>query len=38
VEVPLELKTDRVSNSLLRLDPEGHASVEWTEKKKMKAK
>ena len=38
VQVPLELKTDRVSNSLLRLDPEGHASVEWTEKKKAKAK
>ena len=33
VQVPLELKTDRVSNSLLRLDPEGHASVEWNEKK-----
>ncbi len=33
VRVPLELKTDRVSNSLLRLDPSGHASVEWTEKK-----
>ena len=38
VEVPLELKTDRVSNSLLRLDPEGHASVEWSEKKKAKGK
>jgi uncharacterized membrane protein YhiD involved in acid resistance len=38
VKVPLELKTDRVSNSLLRLDPAGHASVEWSEKKKAKAK
>ena len=38
VQVPLELKTDRVSNSLLRLDPAGHASVEWTEKKKTKGK
>ena len=36
VQVPLELKTDRVSNALLRLDPGGHASVEWTEKKKTK--
>jgi uncharacterized membrane protein YhiD involved in acid resistance len=36
VQVPLELKTDRVSNTLLRLDASGHASVEWTEKKKSK--
>jgi hypothetical protein len=33
VQVPLELRTDRVSNALLKLDPEGHASVEWTDKK-----
>ena len=33
VRVPLELPTDRVSNALLKLDPEGHASVEWGEKK-----
>ena len=33
VQVPLEVRTDRVSNALLRLDPEGHASVDWTEKK-----
>lgn len=38
VQVPFELKTDRVSNTLLRLDPAGHASVEWTEKKKTKGK
>ncbi len=38
VQVPFELKTDRVSNALLRLDPGGHASVEWTEKKKTKGK
>ena len=38
VQVPLELRTDRVSNAILRLDPEGHASVEWSEKKKVKAK
>ena len=33
VQVPLELRTDRVSNALLKLDPEGHASVEWADKK-----
>jgi uncharacterized membrane protein YhiD involved in acid resistance len=33
VLVPLELQTDRVSNLLLKLDPEGHAAVEWDEKK-----
>jgi hypothetical protein len=33
VQVPLELPTDRVSNAILRLDPDGHAAVEWSEKK-----
>ena len=33
VQVPLETRTDRVSNAILRLDPEGHASVEWADKK-----
>jgi uncharacterized membrane protein YhiD involved in acid resistance len=33
VQVPLELRTDRVSNAILKLDPEGHASVEWSDKK-----
>ncbi len=33
VQVPFELQTDRVSNGILRLDPEGHASVDWAEKK-----
>ena len=33
VQVPIELKTDRVSNAILKLDPEGHASVEWADKK-----
>jgi len=33
VQVPLELPTDRVSNAILKLDPEGHAAVEWSEKK-----
>jgi uncharacterized membrane protein YhiD involved in acid resistance len=33
VEVPLDVKRDRVTDSLLRLDPSGHMAVEWTEKK-----
>jgi hypothetical protein len=33
VHVPLELQTDRVSDAILRLDPDGHAAVEWSEKK-----
>src|ERR687896_699334 len=38
VQVPLEMRTDRVSNAILKLDPDGHASVEWTDKKKPKGK
>jgi uncharacterized membrane protein YhiD involved in acid resistance len=33
VQVPFELQTDRVSNAILRLDPDGHAAVDWSEKK-----
>jgi uncharacterized membrane protein YhiD involved in acid resistance len=33
VQVPLELHTDRVSDAILRLDPDGHAAVEWSDKK-----
>ena len=33
VWVPLEMQKERLANALLKLDPEGHASVEWTEKK-----
>jgi uncharacterized membrane protein YhiD involved in acid resistance len=33
VQVPIEMRTDRVSNAILKLDPEGHASVEWADKK-----
>jgi uncharacterized membrane protein YhiD involved in acid resistance len=33
VQVPFEVRTDRVSNAILRLDPDGHAAVEWAEKK-----
>lgn len=36
VQVPLEIQTDRVSNAILKLDPEGHASVDWSDKKKPK--
>jgi uncharacterized membrane protein YhiD involved in acid resistance len=33
VEVPLEMGTDRITNAILKLDPEGHAAVDWSEKK-----
>jgi uncharacterized membrane protein YhiD involved in acid resistance len=33
VWVPLEMQKERISNAILKLDPEGHASVEWAEKK-----
>jgi len=33
VEVPLELRRDRITNAILKLDPAGHAAVEWIEKK-----
>jgi uncharacterized membrane protein YhiD involved in acid resistance len=33
VWVPLEMQKERISNAILKLDPEGHASVEWNEKK-----
>ena len=36
VNVPLEVQTDRVTNALLKLDPEGHAAVDWADKKKSK--
>jgi uncharacterized membrane protein YhiD involved in acid resistance len=31
--LPLDVQVDDVTNSLLRLDPEGHAAVTWSEKK-----
>jgi uncharacterized membrane protein YhiD involved in acid resistance len=34
VTVPLDVQTDRITNALLRLDPEGHGAVEWADKKK----
>ena len=33
-KVPLEVRTDKVTDAILQLDPEGHASVEWDDKKK----
>ena len=33
VALPLDVNRDRISNAILRLDPQGHASVEWSEKK-----
>ena len=33
VALPLETERDRVTNAILRLDPEGHAFVDWSEKK-----
>jgi uncharacterized membrane protein YhiD involved in acid resistance len=31
--VPLELDRDRITTAILKLDPDGHASVDWAEKK-----
>jgi uncharacterized membrane protein YhiD involved in acid resistance len=31
--VPLDVNRDRITNAILKLDPEGHAAVEWTEAK-----
>jgi uncharacterized membrane protein YhiD involved in acid resistance len=36
VQVPYDVQTDRISNTIQRLDRDGHASVEWVEKKKAK--
>jgi uncharacterized membrane protein YhiD involved in acid resistance len=33
VGVPLEVQSDRVTDAILRLDPEGHGAVDWAEKK-----
>jgi uncharacterized membrane protein YhiD involved in acid resistance len=34
VAVPMEVRTDRVTNAILKLDRSGHAAVDWSEKKK----
>jgi uncharacterized membrane protein YhiD involved in acid resistance len=36
VRVPLEKKTDRLSNAILKLDPDNATAVEWEEKKEKK--
>jgi uncharacterized membrane protein YhiD involved in acid resistance len=33
VAMPLEVERDRVTDAILRLDPQGHAAVDWSEKK-----
>jgi uncharacterized membrane protein YhiD involved in acid resistance len=33
VEVPVELRMERITNAILKLDSTGHASVDWVEKK-----
>jgi uncharacterized membrane protein YhiD involved in acid resistance len=33
VQVPFAEQTDRISDAILTLDPDGHAAVEWNEKK-----
>jgi uncharacterized membrane protein YhiD involved in acid resistance len=33
VQVPFGLQTDRISDAILKLDPDGHAAVEWSDKK-----
>lgn len=36
VQVPFDVETARISNAILRIDREGHAAVDWSEKKKAK--
>jgi uncharacterized membrane protein YhiD involved in acid resistance len=36
VQLPLELPTDRVSDAILRLDPQGHIAVDWADKSDKK--
>lgn len=33
MRVPIELDRDRITKTLLKLDPDGHAAIEWAEKK-----
>jgi hypothetical protein len=33
VKLPFDMQKERLADALLRLDPEGHGAVEWTEKK-----
>jgi hypothetical protein len=36
VAIPLDARRDRITDAILRLDPDGHSSVEWAEKAKAK--
>jgi uncharacterized membrane protein YhiD involved in acid resistance len=36
--VPLQVQRDRITTEILKLDPNGHAAVEWAEQKKSKTK
>jgi uncharacterized membrane protein YhiD involved in acid resistance len=36
VQVPFDVQTDRISNTILQLDKDGHAAVDWSEKKTNK--
>ena len=36
VRMPLDRKTDRISEMILKLDPENATAVEWEEKKEKK--
>ena len=36
VQLPLDKKVDRLSNGILKLDPENETEVEWEEKKEKK--
>jgi len=33
VRCPIDMNREDVTNTILRLDPEGHGSVDWSEKK-----
>ncbi len=34
VQMPIDRKTDRLSNAILKLDPENATGVEWKKKEK----
>jgi hypothetical protein len=36
VQLPIDRKTDRLSNAILKLDPENATGVEWKKKEKKK--
>ena len=36
MQLPIELDRDRITKALLKLDPDGHGSIEWAEQKPKK--